>query len=158
MSPVTRQRQIRPSPGSRRALAEAGTDLPQRPDGLDLFFHLAQDVGDADSQAFWARVPMKETSAPPGTMRAARPQPDGGGGAGRFPGMPCFVSTFESGGRFLFDGSLMRLETWSHVHRNDLTQHCIGSGRLASESGVSSDGSRRPWVGYFDRVGEIAAT
>ncbi|CAI8858968.1 protein of unknown function [Methylococcus capsulatus] len=64
MSPVTRQRQIRPSPGSRRALAEAGTDLPQRPDGLDLFFHLAQDVGDADSQAFWARVSMKETSAP----------------------------------------------------------------------------------------------
>ena len=103
---------------------------------------------------------MKETSAPRYHARRsplALSRMEEAEQAG-FPECRAFVSTFESGGRFLFDGSLMRLEMWSHVHRNDLTQHCIGSGRLASESGVSSDGSRRPWVGYFDRVGEIAAT
>lgn len=81
-------------------LGEAEADLPLRRDWLDLFFRPAQDVGEADSQAFWARVLAKETSAPGFYARrslVALSWMDEWELAG-FSEYCAFVFTFESGG------------------------------------------------------------
>ncbi|QXP84240.1 DUF2806 domain-containing protein [Methylococcus sp. Mc7] len=139
---------------------ETESELPLRPDWMDLFFRLAQDVGEAEAQAFWARVLAKETSAPGFYSRrslVALSQMDEWELAG-FSEYCAFVFAFESGWRFLFDESLTRQEMWSYVRGNDLTQHFIGIGLLAPEPGVLSGSSRGLRVNYFDRVYEIAAT
>lgn len=131
---------------------------PVRTDWLDTFFRLAQDVSEAETQEFWARVLAKEAAAPGFYSHRALvclSQMEAWELTG-FSEYCAFVFAFESGWRFLFDETLTRQEMWSYVRGNDLTQHFIGMGLLSPETGILSVNSRGLRIGYFDRAYEVS--